>query len=1071
MFALAAMPAAGAQGRGLSVAKPRADQLIAGHGRVTVVLRTAPRLRKLAVKLGDKGVRKAFRQVRPGVWRAALSRGAMRRGANVIAASSVDRAGRRDFVSARFYLGLRRRGYLTVKTRRRVASSAVARIRMRRLPDLRFHARLNGRNVSGLFRRDFLRRRVAYLGANDGLRFGRNRLKVFAARRDGSFDVERRTIFVRRNRPLAVAGPDRLIAGGRPVVLDGRRSRPSLPPSPPGAARASRGFQYRWSVLRRPRGSKARPARPAGARTRFRPDLVGTYRLRLTATDPSGARGSDVVTVTAAENAPPIGIPVETIHSEPEGEGGLEYSIRVGSETFPLNRSGPGTNKIQAVFLDRETLELLDWTDYQGTAADAESLKEEIENEGNQALVIVSNPADPQVDNQVSPAFAEVVKMLGAETIPRLEKPYGSRTTEPGWSVIGVPGSGNGATVGAGTNERDGECLGGCGNLRGYLARDGRGQFTYVSGSVTPFDTSASGGPTDLNRIEVGGTGYESTPLLCAGADGAFQVLILFSETLEELANETFTTNGCNAESEASEAERMTKLLDDFAVNFPTGPVLVFVQGMGTPRPAAELAAWAPLEEAMARVGATRRVFAEARQSYSLVGAAGIAGLPLTEASQSLTGSPAHISGLLQTNQLGSYVPLAASPTGSLPFDLAEIAYQPAQAWPYSETAGEKAALTYVTELLGLKTPKVGYSCYVPPQPDVRSEYCNPKHEGEWIGFANQLREAKCGRRCRHKHGFSSTDWENVKAELAGRDKPGEFFEFIAVEETWNLVKQLQAPFGVAGVNAVVNLNNLATQIKEALQPPKGSEARANWLNVISTILYTASYFEDLPISPEFFGAVGGALGVGALYANGPEGSKQLEAVQVEASKLAVELTGKLQLDSERIETVGRLLNSDYGKLKEVYEDPAFAGFDPAAATDELETSGKQWIYETLPDAAYEAIRLEPGHLNSPLPQKATEYECEGEADNPSGFGGEYKPFRAPANAEYPAPLGVLVERNAKLPSDGLHEQKPISPTASFFEPVYEPLTEENGLGLYQPWFWREAFDFPEGAEIRSVRC
>lgn len=153
---------------------------------------------------------------------------------------------------------------------------------MRRLPDLRFRASLNGRNVSGLFHRRFLRKRTAYLGANDGLHFGRNVLKVLAARRDGGFDRERRVIFVRRDRPQAVAGADRLLAGGRSVILDGSGSHPSL--LPPGSGATKAGFRYHWSVLRRPPGSKAEPASPGAVRTKFRPDVVGTYRLRLSAT-------------------------------------------------------------------------------------------------------------------------------------------------------------------------------------------------------------------------------------------------------------------------------------------------------------------------------------------------------------------------------------------------------------------------------------------------------------------------------------------------------------------------------------------------------------------------------------------------------------------------------------------------------------------------------------------------------------------------------------------------------------------------------------------------------------------
>jgi hypothetical protein len=1065
-------PAAPAASHGLTVAKPRPDQLLAGHGKVVAVLRTAPKLRKLDVKLEGGGVGKAFKQVRPGTWRAQLARKRLRAGANVIVATSVDRAGRRDFVSGRFYLGERRRGFLTVENRRRIASSLVARVRMRRLPNLRFRAKLNGRNVSRLFRRSFLRKRTAHLGANDGLRFGRNVLKVFAARRDGSFDIERRVIFARHDRPLVVAGPDRFLAGGKPIVLDGRRSHASLLGSNRGAATASRSFDFRWSVLRRPKGSKARPATSGSPRTRFRPDVVGTYRLRLTATDPSGARGSDVVTVTEAENAPPIGIPIETIVPQLEG-GATEFAMKIGSEEFPLLHEEPELDNVQAVFLDRGTLEVLGTANYKGSSSDAAELKGEVERYGQQALVIISNPgALPNME--VSSAFGPVIKMLGTTWSPPTFDDGGMLTA--GWSVIGVPGSGDGAIVSAGGGAPSAP---NSESLRGYLARDSSGLYSFVAAPTVPFDTDAPGAPAGRNRVEIGGEAHESGPLACGEAKGGFQVLVLEAEPLEQIVNETFTTNGCGLASDAGEVARMAELISALSSPGPTA-FLYFVQSIGSPFDPAVGPFWSTLASSLGKIGGTDTVAGSATESYALVGATGIADFPLTEASQSLTGRPAQISGLLRQGDLGSYSPLLTSPTGTISFELAEIAYQPAQPWPYSETAGQKAALAYIAGLLELPKPTPQSSCYVPPQPDVRSEYCNETLRNAWAGYVGQIRSAQCNGRCQDENGFSQEDWENVRAELVGRGQPNEFSEFNAVQSTWGLVEALQKPFGASGVSAEVDLNAIATKIEQALKPPPENEATGDFLNILGTILYTGSYieFED-PAAAIAIGAIAGGIGIGSLYTKGENGAAELENFQVRAAEVAVELAKSLKTGSDGIDSLGELVVTDYGKLRRVKEN--FAGFTPKAveaAAERLETGMEQWSYKTLFGAAYEAVSLVETEFafNAPLPSRAHDYTCRW-AENSGGFGpieGEYRPFNASPVAEYrldgpPPVLWVLIERGSRLPSFGGREEKPISPPESLFGSVYTPLSQ-GGFGMHPPWFWREVFGFPS-AEVRAVEC
>jgi hypothetical protein len=39
----------------------------------------------------------------------------------------------------------------------------------------------------------------------------------------------------------------------------------------------------------------------------------------------------------------------------------------------------------------------------------------------------------------------------------------------------------------------------------------------------------------------------------------------------------------------------------------------------------------------------------------------------------------------------------------------------------------------------------------------------------------------------------------------------------------------------------------------------------------------------------------------------------------------------------------------------------------------------------------------------------------------------------------------------------------------ALFEQAYKPVLE-GGLGLYTPWFWRQAFGFP-GPRVKTLKC
>ncbi len=96
--------------------------------------------------------------------------------------------------------------------------------------------------------------------------------------------------------PLAEAGPDREVARGQRVILDGRQSRD------PDGDRIS----YRWTLVTRPEGSRARLRKPDRARTWFKADLPGQYVAELVVTDRWGKAGEpDRVRIVVPANRPP----------------------------------------------------------------------------------------------------------------------------------------------------------------------------------------------------------------------------------------------------------------------------------------------------------------------------------------------------------------------------------------------------------------------------------------------------------------------------------------------------------------------------------------------------------------------------------------------------------------------------------------------------------------------------------------------------------------------------------------------------------------------------------------------
>lgn len=252
-----------------------------GAVRVRVRVSTS---RGFAATVDGRDVTRRFGPARDGVRTAVLTRGrdfATGRNRVTVAAG---RGSARTAASAGFVAQRRESRLLSLTDRLQRSKRTPLRVRLAvRKGASAVTLRLNGRRIPLDLDAGRRVQRVA-LGADDGLRYGRNRLVAVAHRdADGTTDRETRVVSVGRATPLVGAGPHRTTRPGRAVVLDGRSTK---------APRRGARLLYRWRIVEKPAGSKAGVVRSTSPVARLRPDLPGTYRLRLVAAAaPRGTTG------------------------------------------------------------------------------------------------------------------------------------------------------------------------------------------------------------------------------------------------------------------------------------------------------------------------------------------------------------------------------------------------------------------------------------------------------------------------------------------------------------------------------------------------------------------------------------------------------------------------------------------------------------------------------------------------------------------------------------------------------------------------------------------------------------
>jgi hypothetical protein len=547
---------------GVRIVEPRDDQLIgAGKAFVPVEIEAPGRAGAISARLelvGRPGaiavhLHRSSRTLLQG----RIPRASLRVGRDHLFIYS-KRGGEVPLAAAHFTVGRERDGLLGLHGVGSWASGPLElRGRVHRGVVLR--ADLNGRPVTGEFSREGTRLH-ATLAADDGLRFGGNRLTVTAFdRQSGEYRSIVRRFSIGRDLPLVGAGPRRVVSAGSPIRLDSRWTR------------AGRGrLALHWRIASAPAGSKPRVL---GARSR-RPTLVGAgpgeYRLALRATQttprPPGAAiastavpaATDSTEVCVQPDVLPEGVPIETLGSR------SAPAVKVGSATYPM--SNPAQSFAQVVILDRCSLALVSNQSYGTRPGGIEAMDSAILASTDQDLVIVSGGG------------AEGLLGAGIEVLPQIRYALASIGVEPEpgngslqalfaaeFSAIGIPGlPGGEAAQLFGANLSAGMSAG---SIAGFLRLDSSGNFSFAwPPERVPFELGAASTAT-RNTITIGGQSYTEEL-----GEAGFHMVWVDRTTLALLGQESL---GANEKGMSILAARLEAAQETEA--------LVFISSYGAP--------------------------------------------------------------------------------------------------------------------------------------------------------------------------------------------------------------------------------------------------------------------------------------------------------------------------------------------------------------------------------------------------------------------------------------------------------------------------------------------------------
>lgn len=952
--ALAAARVAKAPGRPLLLA-PRSGALVTGGTalvRVAVPPAATGFRAELVTREGGRfrtrQVTRLFRAAGPGMRAATLRLGPqLSPGEDHLSVTTRGRGGGRQVAQTDFLVARPSRGMVALQALGDGHRAPVtARLRLARGAQLR--ARLNGRPVGTEFGRIGARRLAAQLAADDGLRFGRNRLVLTAFDRDGHYQRLRRSFTIARDQPLVGAGPDRRVVAGNAIRLDGSSTR---------AGRSGVPLRLRWKVVDRPPGSKARLRGAGRARPQLIADRPGRYRVRLTAREPGrSARGrssravasrqevaptsADTVTLAAQPDVLPQGVPVQTVLSGPKP------GIRIGSSFYPA--SEPQKNWMEMVVLDRTTLEPIPVAGdtvntYGSELADTSTLAEQIGRLSSADLVIVTGlgrAADLEEDARVYLAEA----LAGSGGIGASLPEEGTALETGNWSVIGVP------RTPAGTAH---QCVDiACGSLpaavrgeiSGYLQLDLREKFAFSWPPASDtFDTQATGSSSTANSMQIAiGEGAPQTYSSTAVSGPGFHLLVLDPGTLAPRGNFTYSAS-VGSSGACGGSGCLQQLVGELLqIAASSEPELVLLTSFGKPAVSTEPAAvpvWNSLARVLSRLGGNPWVVLALNGSgdYTLIGRTGLLGQDGpnagTELSQIETGAgAARLAGVFERNRQGMWDvgangnPDAENPPSTFEPGLLPILEAPERPFPFPTTPSEWAAERYIAAGIGLGP--------VDPRFGIRAAYWRDQTI-DWASEEAELQKlGPCAEDC--PPDFNVAVFRSSKREF--------LTEFPQVAKVMKLLgypggdlpQAISEPYD----NASYGFTAIANRIRDLYTPPPVQPQAEPFSEILIAAFSIASDGAGVVTNG---GGIVAAFGITAVagtltesLTNNEDGSSALEPANFDGDVAQFGTNMKTASESS-VESIGRvaaLLVSDRGRLEAAAQQAGGAwAVGPEAAT------------------------------------------------------------------------------------------------------------------------------------------
>lgn len=752
---------------------------------------------------------------------------------------------------------------------------------------------------------------------------------------------------------------------------------------------------------------------------------------------------------------PPIGVPVNTLVQL--NATGLR-AIVIGSSYYDTDYV------VDEVVLRRSDLSEVANYLWDGPHAATGALND-IAHRSDADFVVVAAGPSPVAGGD----WSKVFEALGATPV--------GNVSDGNWSVIGVPG----ASSGGWSNSQ--------GAIEGYFQHDRTGPYVFEPKERIGVDLDAPGAPAGQNIMRVGSSTYPSGPLVGTGkvtrgcATAGFQVVVLDAVTLKmrRPGSKTFATNGCGFFSDSAGEDDLAIYLAQLARS--SSRLLVLVQSIGRPLmdPSTLPGLWGLVDQEMAAVGGTPTVLETDTGSYSLIGSVGIPSFPLAESSQSalaaMSNNPnppaAHETAVLKRNASYAFEPQLSSPDGKFHFGFVTTVYQPSQS--FGDTAGEQRALAYISmHVLHLPWPVTAKRdfCYDPPMPDVRYAYCYGlalRHS--WPGFARLLRATPYP--ASSSPDFSVQDWSQVITQLAGTGN-GTYGEFYAVAVVKSIFQEIMSgkKSNVPATLAVAEKE--ATQIQSALAGDAQQDASGLWIDLVGNMLNeSGAAFADTDAA----GTIN--LLAGVLYlaedaaaaggSGGPLGSFSVQAGNFEEA-----LATAYSNATDNLMHLSDVVMTDPGKLRAFYDNQQSFDYVETPSVDAAARLGAaQFTYQSLLPAAYELVRLERSN-NFGL-MDARQYQCGYLIDD---LPGNYYPFEdEPLSGQLlNSALYALVERGTALPN-GDGEIYPPTPPSSLTDPLFEPYPYASTnkvidqVGLFKPWFYREAYNPGAGGQLAVTAC